>query len=315
MKEHTEGITNVNQVLEGFLSAHPGCDFACRGLRLHYIDEGQGDPVVMLHGNPTWSFLYRNLIESLRGGSAHRVIVPDHIGCGLSEKPDDSRYAYTLESRVDDLEALLEYLGLDRELTLVLHDWGGMIGMAFAARHPERIARLVVTNTAAFHLPASTRLPRVLAFCRRSPLAALLVRGGNAFCHGTALIGCKRRRMPRDVWRAYVYPYDSWSNRIAVLRFVQDIPLAQGDASYDLVSWVQERLHRLESIPMLVLWGMKDFVFDRHFLEEWERRFPAARVHRFPQAGHYLFEDEAESITLLVQQFLAAAPAIEEPVG
>ncbi len=315
MKEHTEGITNVNQVLEGFLSAHPGCDFACRGLRLHYIDEGQGDPVVMLHGNPTWSFLYRNLIESLRRGRAHRVIVPDHIGCGLSEKPDDSRYAYTLESRVDDLEALLEHLGLDRELTLVLHDWGGMIGMAFAARHPERIARLVVTNTAAFHLPASKRLPRVLAFCRRSPLAALLVRGGNAFCHGTALIGCKRRRMPRDVWRAYVHPYDSWSNRIAVLRFVQDIPLARGDRSYDLVSWVQERLHRLESIPMLVLWGMKDFVFDRHFLEEWERRFPAARVHRFPQSGHYLFEDEAESITPLVQQFLAAEPAIEERVG
>ncbi len=309
------GITNVNQVLEGFLSAHPGCDFACRGLRLHYIDEGQGDPVVMLHGNPTWSFLYRNLIESLRRGTAHRVIVPDHIGCGLSEKPDDSRYAYTLENRVDDLEALLEYLGLDRELTLVLHDWGGMIGMAFAARHPERIARLVVTNTAAFHLPASKRLPRVLAFCRRSPLAPLLVRGGNAFCHGTALIGCKRRRMPRDVWRAYVYPYDSWSNRIAVLRFVQDIPLARGDRSYDLVSWVQERLHRLESIPMLILWGMKDFVFDHHFLEEWERRFPAARVHRFPQAGHYLFEDEAESITPLLQQFLAAEPAIEEPVG
>ncbi len=156
------------------------------------------------------------------------MIVPDHIGCGLSEKPDDSRYSYTLESRVDDLEALLEYLGLDRELTLVLHDWGGMIGMAYAARHPERIARLVVTNTAAFHLPASKRLPRVLAFCRRSPLAAGLVRGANAFCQGTALIGCKRRMMPRDLRRAYVYPYDSWAHRIAILRFVQDIPLRAG---------------------------------------------------------------------------------------
>ena len=303
----------MNQVLEGFLSAHPGCDFDCRGLRLHYIDEGAGDPVVMLHGNPTWSFLYRRLIESLRG--SHRVIVPDHIGCGLSEKPDDSRYAYTLESRVDDLEALLEYLGLDRELTLIVHDWGGMIGMAYAARHPERIARLVVTNTAAFHLPHSKRLPRVLAFCRRSPLAAVMVRGGNAFCHGTALIGCKRSMMPRDLWRAYVYPYDSWSNRIAVLRFVQDIPIEPGDPSYDLVSWVQEHLHRLRSVPMLVLWGMKDFVFDHHFLEEWQRRFPAARVHRFPHAGHYLFEDEADPVSGLVQQFLAKQPAIEEPVG
>jgi cis-3-alkyl-4-acyloxetan-2-one decarboxylase len=306
-------IKKGNQVLEAFLSNHRGRDFDCRGLRLHFIDEGQGEPVVMVHGNPTWSFLFRNLIESLRG--SHRVIAPDHIGCGLSEKPDDARYSYTLESRVDDLEALLDHLGLDRELTLILHDWGGMIGMAYAARHPERIARLVVTNTAAFHLPAAKRLPRVLSFCRRSPLAAGLVRGANAFCLGTALIGCKRRMMPRDLRRAYVHPYDSWNNRIAILRFVQDIPLRPGDPSFDLVSSVQERLHRLESVPMLILWGMKDFVFDHHFLEEWERRFPAARVHRFREAGHYLFEDEADSINQLVQQFLAAQPAIREPVG
>jgi pimeloyl-ACP methyl ester carboxylesterase len=303
----------VNQVLEDFLSNHPGRDFTRRGLRLHFIDEGQGEPVVMVHGNPTWSFLYRNLIESLRG--SHRVIVPDHIGCGRSEKPDDSRYSYTLKSRVDDLEALLESLGLDRDITLILHDWGGMIGMAYAARHPERIARLVVTNTAAFHNPASKPLPRVLAFCRSSLLAAGLVRGANAFCLGTALIGCKRTKMSRDLREAYLYPYNSWSNRIAVLRFVQDIPLRPGDPSYDLVSWVQERLQLLVSIPMLILWGMKDFVFDHHFLEEWQRRFPAAEVHRFAQAGHYLFEDEADSIDALVQQFLLAEPAIREPVG
>jgi haloalkane dehalogenase len=325
----------VNQVLEDFLSKHPGRDvvlrsaeerpFAARkatladtgalgrGLRLHYIDEGEGEPVVMLHGNPTWSFLYRNLIDS-RSGS-HRVIVPDHIGCGLSDKPDDSRYAYTLESRVDDLEALLDHLGLDRELTLVLHDWGGMIGMTYAARYPERIARLVVTNTAAFHLPASKSLPLALAFCRSSVLAAPLVRGANAFCHGTALIGCKQARMTRDLWRAYVHPYDSWKNRIAVLRFVQDIPLQPGDPSYDLVTWVQDRLHLLASIPMLILWGMRDFVFDQHFLEEWQRRFPSATVHRFRRAGHYLFEDEIDSTRTLVQQFLAAQPVIRESVG
>ena len=264
---HTGILTPVNSFLDDFLSKHPGRDFDRRGLRLHYIDEGQGEPVVMLHGNPTWSFMYRRLIDSLH--HSHRVIVPDHIGCGLSEKPDDSRYSYTLKSRVDDLESLLDHLGLDRDLTLVLHDWGGMIGMAYAARHPERIARLVVTNTAGFHKPASQRLPRVLAFCRRSSVAAGLVRGANAFCLGTALIGCKRRKMSRDLRRAYVYPYDSWGNRIAVLRFVQDIPLEPGDASFELVSWVQQQLDRLKALPMLILWGMKDFVFDYHFLEEW----------------------------------------------
>jgi cis-3-alkyl-4-acyloxetan-2-one decarboxylase len=325
----------VNQVLEEFLSNHPGREFVVRsetkspfaerkatlgddrferrGLRLHYIDEGEGEPVVMLHGNPSWSFLYRNLIEAVRG--SHRVVVPDHIGCGLSDKPDDSQYSYTLKSRVDDLEALLDHLGLDRDLTLVLHDWGGMIGMTYAARHPERIARLVVANTAAFHLPVSKALPMALAICRSSILAAPLVRGANAFCHGTALIGCKRARMPRDLWRAYVHPYDSWAHRIAILRFVQDIPLRPGDPSYDLVAWVQDRLHLLASVPMLILWGMRDFVFDHHFLEEWERRFPAAEVHRFGLAGHYLFEDEVEATRALAQQFLTAQPAIRESVG
>ncbi len=183
----------MNQVLKRFLTEHAGRDFDRGGLKLHYIDEGSGEPVVMLHGNPTWSFYYRHMIDSLRG--SYRVIAPDHIGCGMSDKPDDSQYNYTLASRVDDLELLLDHLGLDRDLTLVMHDWGGMIGMAYAARHPERIARLVVSNTAAFHKPSSKPMPRALAICRDSRLGAFLVRGLNVFCLGTAAIGCKRQRM------------------------------------------------------------------------------------------------------------------------
>jgi len=303
----------MSQVLRKFLEDHPGRDLDRGGLRLHYIDEGSGEPVVMLHGNPTWSFYYRHLIDGLRG--SHRVIVPDHIGCGLSEKPDDSRYTYTLASRVDDLELLLDHLGLDRELALVMHDWGGMIGMTYAARHPTRIARLVVSNTAAFHKPAAKPLPRALAFCRDSPLAAFMVRGLNAFCLGTAAIGCKRRRMSRDVRAAYVAPYDSWSHRIAIHRFVQDIPLHRGDRSHDLVSWVQDRLHLLGSVPMLVLWGMKDFVFDHHFLDEWIKRFPGAEVQRFIGAGHYLFEDEALAIEARISDFLADHAVVREHLG
>jgi cis-3-alkyl-4-acyloxetan-2-one decarboxylase len=303
----------LNTILERFLGDHPGRDFDRDGLKLHYLDEGSGEPVVMVHGNPTWSFLYRHLIDSLR--SSYRVIVPDHIGCGLSDKPDDSRYVYTLSSRVDDLERLLFHLGLDRDLTLVLHDWGGMIGMAFAARHPARIARLVVSNTAAFHKPATKPMPKALAICRDSMLGAVLVRALNAFCQGTAWIGCKRTRMTRELRQAYVAPYDSWSHRIAVLRFVQDIPLRPGDRSYDDVSWVQDRLGLLRSVPMLVVWGMKDFVFDHHFLTDWVRFFPSAEVHRFLQAGHYLFEDEPDTINDLVTAFLAAHPVIKEHVG
>ena len=296
--------------LASFLAAHPGKDMDRAGLRLHYLDEGQGEPVVMVHGNPTWSYFFRHLVEALK--STHRVIVPDQIGCGLSDKPDDSRYAYTLASRVDDLEALLDHLGVDRDVTLVVHDWGGMIGMAYAARHPERISSIVVMNTAAFHMPAAKSFPWALWFCRDTPIGSWLVRGLNGFALGTALIGCTKRRMPRQIRQAYVAPYDSWEHRIAIHRFVQDIPLRPGDRSYELVSWVQERLERLAAVPMLIIWGMKDFVFDRHFLNEWVRRFPSARVHRFPDGGHYILEDEPEQIIPLVHDLLAAQATVRE---
>jgi haloalkane dehalogenase len=298
--------------LQAFLAAHPGRDLDRDGLRLHYLDEGNGEPVVMVHGNPTWSFFFRGLVETL--STTHRAIVPDHIGCGLSDKPDDSRYRYTLASRVDDLEALLDHLGVNRDVTLILHDWGGMIGMTYAVRHPERISRIVVMNTAAFHMPASKTLPPALWLCRKGHIGSLFVRGLNGFARGTALVGCTRRKMPRDVQRAYIAPYDTWNHRIAIHRFVQDIPLSPTDSSYGLVSWVQDRLSRLAAAPILILWGMKDFVFDRPFLDEWTRRFPGAQVHRFPLAGHYVLEDELETIAPLIRYFLAARE-IHEPAA
>jgi cis-3-alkyl-4-acyloxetan-2-one decarboxylase len=300
----------MSRAFDDFVKEHPGRDLDRNGLRYHYLDEGEGEPVVMVHGNPTWSFYYRGLVEGLRG--SYRTIVPDHIGCGLSDKPDDSRYDYTLESRVADLEALLDHLGLDGGLTLVVHDWGGAIGMVYATRHPGRIARLVVLNTAAFHLPPAKSFPWPLWACRNTPLSAWMVRGLNAFSRGTARIGCTRKSLSRDVRDAYCAPYDSWRNRIAVHRFVQDIPLRPGDRSYDLITQTQDGLARLAGVPTWIGWGMKDFVFDHHFLAEWVRRFPDAEVHRFAQAGHYVLEDEREQIVPLMRAFLAAHPALRE---
>jgi pimeloyl-ACP methyl ester carboxylesterase len=275
------------------------------GGRMHFIDEGQGEALVMLHGNPTWSFYYRDLVKSLR--KEYRTIVPDHIGCGLSDKPGDDRYEYTLDRRVADLEALLAYLGLTNDLTLVLHDWGGMIGMAFASRHPERIKRLIVLNTATFLLPDGKRLPWSLWLCRNTPLASLLVRGFNAFSRG-AVRYCAVRPLEPAVRNDYLAPYDSWSHRIAVLRFVQDIPLRSGDRAYATVRAVQDGLDRFRNVPMLICWGMRDFVFDAYFLAEWERRFPAAEVHRFPEAGHFVLEDAGSAIIPLVSDFLRQHP-------
>jgi cis-3-alkyl-4-acyloxetan-2-one decarboxylase len=293
-----------------FLKAHPGRDIDRDGLRLHYLDEGEGEPVVMVHGNPTWSFYYRNLVEALAG--QYRTIVPDHIGCGLSDKPDDSKYAYTLKSRVDDLEALLDHLEVDRGITLVVHDWGGMIGMTYASRHPERIARLVILNTGAFPLPASKPFPWALWLCRNTKLGAWLVRGGNAFAAIAARVGCKRKPMSKSLRAAYTLPYDSWSNRIATLRFVQDIPLKPGDRGYEIVQGTADRLKLFSHVPMMIAWGLKDFVFDRHFLDEWTRRFPKAKVHRFEDCGHYILEDAADEIIPQIQTFLVNNPVLRE---
>ncbi|MHB0997325.1 MAG: alpha/beta fold hydrolase [Elusimicrobiales bacterium] len=271
------------------------------GLRLHYLDEGEGKPVLMLHGNPSWSFYYRNLAAALRGGN--RVIVPDHIGCGLSDKPGDDRYDYTLASRVEDVEALLDSLQLKEKITLVVHDWGGMIGLAAAARRPERIEKIVVLNTGAFFLPGAKSFPAALSLVR-TPLGALLVRGFNAFARGAAWIGCKRRRMPAHLRAAYAAPYGSWADRIATLRFVQDIPLMPGDRAYALVDETQSKLPLLAGVPMLICWGLKDFVFDSHFLDEWRRRFPAAQVRAFPDCGHYILEDAREELLPLIKDFI-----------
>ncbi len=279
------------------------------GLKYHYLDEGQGDPVVMVHGNPSWSFYYRNLTRALRG--EYRVIVPDHIGCGLSDKPTADDYSYTLKQRVDDLEALLEHLGLRERITLVVHDWGGMIGMAYASRHPQRIARLVILNTSAFHLPKGKRFPLALKICRDTALGCFLVQRLNMFAKMAARVGCKRNPMSAELREAYCAPYDTPANRIATLRFVQDIPLKAADPGYELISEVEAGLERFTELPMTICWGLKDFVFDRHFLKEWQRRFPKAEVHTFADCGHYILEDATDEVIPIIEQFLAAHPLTE----
>ena len=276
--------------------------------KLHYLDEGLGDPIVMLHGNPTWSFYYRNLVLALRGN--YRCIVPDHIGCGRSDKPPATRYDYSLKSRVDDLEALLDHLGVRENLTLVLHDWGGMIGMTFAARHPERIKRIVASNTAAFPLPMGKRLPRSLRLGRNTRLGAWLILRRNAFCRLAARWCVARKPLPPEIREMYLRPYDTAENRVAVLNFVQTIPLKETDPGYDIVRDTAAALLKFSNLPTLLLWGMKDFVFDRHFLAEWQRYFPHAEVHTWPDCGHYLLEDAADEVIMRVRQFLANHPIV-----
>ncbi len=276
------------------------------GFNIHLLDEGRGETVVLLHGNPTWSFYYRNLVLGLR--ARYRVIAPDHIGCGLSDKPSLRSYDYTLRQRVDDLAELLGQLEIDGPMTLVMHDWGGMIGMAYATRFPEKIGRLVLLNTAAFHLPKSKSLPASLWLCRHTPLGEFMIRRTGLF-QSVLTRWCVSKPMDSRVRVGYLSPYQTAGNRTGIWRFVMDIPLLPKDPGYDLVSEVQAKLPRFRTTPTLILWGEKDFVFDHHFLKEWQILLPNAEVHRFPDAGHYVLEDAgAESLDIL-KSFLGRYPS------
>jgi haloalkane dehalogenase len=273
------------------------------GVAQHYLDEGPADAgaetLLFLHGNPTWSFAWRRAVG--RFSAERRCVVPDHVGCGLSDKPGD--YAYRLENHVLNLERLVLALDL-RDVTLVAHDWGGAIGMGLARRHPDRIARLVLMNTAAFRSP---RIPLRIAACRTPVFGRLAVRGLNAFARAATFMAVERP-LTADVKRGYLLPYDSWEARVATHAFVEDIPMKPGHPSWDELAATEAALERFVDRPVCLLWGERDWCFTPAFREEWQRRFPAAEVHRFDGAGHYLFEDEPEGCLEALAGFLGRHP-------
>jgi len=270
---------------------------------MHYLDEGPQDApiVLMLHGNPTWSFYYRNLVLALC--DRFRCIVPDHIGCGLSDKPSADEYPYTLARRISDLDTLIEHIKPTSPIHLIVHDWGGMIGFGWAADKPEKIASMVIANTAAFPLPAEKKFPPALGLVRNTSLGALLVQGLNAFSGVAARVAFKKP-VSAAVRKAYTGPYDSWDNRIATLRFVQDIPLGPNDPGYNIIESTEARLPEFADKPCLLVWGEKDFVFDLHFLKKWQRILPKAKVLSYPDYGHYVIEDGGQPLTQAISDFL-----------
>ncbi len=264
--------------------------------KLHYVDEGQGDVIVMVHGNPTWSYYYRHLITLL--AEDHRVIAIDHIGCGLSDKPQN--YEYTLQNHIDNLHTLLLACGV-KSFSLVVHDWGGAIGMGVAAKNTELLERVLVLNTAAFR---SQRIPFRINICRWPLIGELLVRGFNGFA-GPAISMAVTRKMAKDTAKAFLAPYNSWENRVAVSAFVQDIPLRPGHPSYQTLIDVENGLKKLQDsqVPMLICWGGKDFCFNRSFYDEWCLRFPHAECYYFEDSGHYVLEDSFAQIAPLARDF------------
>lgn len=268
--------------------------FNIEGHNLHYIDEGKGDPILMLHGNPTWSFYYRDLIKEF--STTNRVVAPDHIGCGFSDKPQD--YVYILENHISNIEKLVAKLSL-KNITLVVHDWGGAIGFGMATRHPELIKKIVILNTAAY---ICDYIPPQINICRTPILGEALIRGLNAFA-GPATFMAVEKPLKKAVKKGYLLPYNNYKNRIATAKFVTDIPMKKGHRSWSTLDTVEKNLSKL-TCPKLVLWGRKDFCFNDYFLNRWKEIYPEAKFKVFEDAGHYVVEDAKDELIAEMRSFI-----------
>jgi cis-3-alkyl-4-acyloxetan-2-one decarboxylase len=272
-----------------------------RGAHLSYLDEGAAAPdapaVLMVHGNPTWSFYYRHLVRAL-AARGRRCLVPDHIGMGLSDQPQD--YPYTLAQRIADLETLVAHAA-PRSLDLVVHDWGGAIGLGFATRHPELIRRIVILNTAAFPAP---HIPRRIALCKTHFPGTALVRGLNGFAWPATWMAMHRRQLTRLEKRAYLLAHGDWAGRAAVDAFVKDIPMDPAHPSWMTLCRVADGLAQFRDREVKIIWGGRDFCFHDWFFDQWRERFPQAQAHHLPDVGHYILDDAEPTVTPLIADFL-----------
>jgi pimeloyl-ACP methyl ester carboxylesterase len=274
--------------------------------RLHYVDEGdrQAPPIVLLHGNPTWAYLYRNFIPALVAGG-YRVIVPDFLGFGRSHKPSD-RSLYTAFRHVQRLSLLLDSLDL-HNVTVLGQDWGGPLGFAWAGSHPDRIAALVVLNTFCHRPTAPVRLMAALRVFRTPIAGELAIKGAHAFVRGWLFRAgvMHRDRLTSSVRRAYLAPHPSWSSRTAILEFPRQLPDGPQAPISQWLGDVHDRLVALADRPVLIVWAGQDPAFTPQMLEDlWLPDFPDAQLLRLPVAGHYLQEDAHELIVPRLLKFL-----------
>jgi haloalkane dehalogenase len=277
--------------------------------RMHYLDEGSepaaGDrapTLLFVHGNPTWSFHWRRLVEALRPN--YRCIAPDHIGCGLSDKP---ARLFSLDEHIDNLCALVDKLNLER-ITLVAQDWGGAIGLGAMLRMPERLERIVLFNTGAF---PPRYIPWRIAACRIPVVGRLAVQGGNLFSLAALRMTLARRNhLDSQVAAGYLAPYDTWANRQAVYGFVYDIPTGPSDPTWQTLAAIERELSTFADRPITLVWGMLDWCCRPDCLDRFLEAWPNADAHRLADVGHWVVEDAPDESLQIVQEFLARTQSI-----
>ncbi len=277
------------------------------GIRMHYVDEGPAQtslgPVLAVHGNPTWSFYYRHLVQHFAQPTStkvqpRRVVAVDHVGCGLSDKPQD--YPYCLAQHRDNLVRLIEHLDL-RNITLVAHDWGGPIGLTTLQQVPDRFSRIVLLNTGAFPPPY---VPLRIAACRIPVLGTVGMRGFNLFSRAAITMAVSRKSLSPAAAAGLLAPYDSWANRVAVDRFVKDIPRSPEHPTWQVLQTLEQKLPAFRHLPALFVWGMQDWCFRPDCLRRLQQLLPEARALEIQDAGHYVMEDATAEVLSAIEQFL-----------
>jgi haloalkane dehalogenase len=268
------------------------------GYAMHYVDEGQGAPIVMLHGDPTWGYLYRAFVPPL--ARRFRCVVPDHLGMGKSDVPADPAF-YHLRQHIANLEALLLTLDL-RNITLVVHDWGGPVGLGFAVRHAERIKRLVLLNTWAFAPWPGGAFPRLIEIIRSDRGEAFVLKR-NGYVE-PAIVGTThhREKLTPTTLDAYRASFPTPEARLATLCWSRDIPVAESDRSYAAMKHIEANLSRFSTTPVLLIWGMLDPVLPPSVLRRWQAVFPFATTRQIADASHFLQEDAPEQVVRWIEE-------------
>jgi haloalkane dehalogenase len=263
--------------------------------RLHYVDEGSGQPVVMVHGNPTWSYLYRNLIKRLQ--PEYRCIAMDHIGFGLSDKPQD--WSYLPADHSANLTILIEELKLTN-ITLVIQDWGGPIGLSYAVTHPQNVARIVIMNTWAWPVDRDWYYIAFSGFMG-GPIGQYLIRSHNFFAKSVMrqAFGDKLKLTP-DVHEHYLRALPTPEDRLGCCVFPGQII-----KSTAWIDQIWQTISELNGKPKLIVWGMKDIAFREKELKLWQSTFPEAQTVRLSSVGHFVQEEAPDELAEAVIPFLS----------
>jgi len=285
--------------------------------RIHYIDQGPQasaatasaataseakntfapQTILCVHGNPTWSFYYRSIASRFQKN--YRVIAVDNLGCGLSDKP--ANYDYCLKNHTNNLIQLIDQLDL-KNVLMVAHDWGGAIGLGATVARPERIDKLVILNTAAFVPPY---IPLRIAACRIPIIGSLAIRYANAFAWTATWMAIDRlKKLPAATKSGLLYPYRTPADRIAIDRFVQDIPMQKNHRTWEVLAQLERDLSKLSMKPTTMVWGMKDWCFRPECLERLSEHLPQAKIQKLEDVGHYVMEEAPMEVGLAIEELL-----------